>query len=86
MAVPTAARIDPAAGPEHSMLDAGQRGRVRPRPVRGVDTRRPALRRRHDTVAENRPHARYRFRYVRAAIHGLDLGGFRFGTGIRYPF
>jgi len=26
------------------------------------------------------------FRYVRAAIHGLDLGGFRFGTGIRYPF
>lgn len=25
-------------------------------------------------------------RYVRAAIHGLDLGGFRFGTGIRYPF
>ena len=26
------------------------------------------------------------FRYMRAAIHGLDLGGVRFGTGIRYPF
>ena len=26
------------------------------------------------------------FRYVRASTHGVDLGGFRFGTGIRYPF
>ena len=26
------------------------------------------------------------FRYVRAEAHGVDLGGFRFGTGIRYPF
>lgn len=26
------------------------------------------------------------FRYVRAALHGLDLGGFRLGIGIRYPF
>ena len=26
------------------------------------------------------------FRYVRASAHGVDLGGFRFGTGIRYPF
>lgn len=25
-------------------------------------------------------------RYMRAANRGLDLGGFRFGTGIRYPF
>ena len=25
-------------------------------------------------------------RYIRAANRGLDLGGFRFGTGIRYPF
>ena len=25
------------------------------------------------------------FRYVRARTHGVDLGGFRFGTGIRYP-
>ena len=26
------------------------------------------------------------FRYVRAAIHGLDLGGFRVGTGVRFAF
>ena len=26
------------------------------------------------------------FRYLRAAHGGLPLGGFRFGTGIRYPF
>lgn len=25
-------------------------------------------------------------RYMRAANRGVDLGGFRFGTGIRYPF
>ena len=25
-------------------------------------------------------------RYVRAEFHGLDLGGFRFGTGVRYRF
>ncbi len=25
-------------------------------------------------------------RYMRAADRGVDLGGFRFGTGIRYPF
>ena len=25
-------------------------------------------------------------RYMRAANRGIDLGGFRFGTGIRYPF
>lgn len=24
--------------------------------------------------------------YMRAANRGVDLGGFRFGTGIRYPF
>ena len=26
------------------------------------------------------------FRYVRAEFHGLDLGGFRGGTGVRYRF
>ena len=26
------------------------------------------------------------FRYMRAATRGLDLGGFRIGTGVRYPF
>ena len=26
------------------------------------------------------------FRYVRARFHGLDLGGFRMGTGIRFAF
>ena len=25
-------------------------------------------------------------RYVRAALHGLDLGGLRFGIGVRYAF
>ena len=25
-------------------------------------------------------------RYMRAANRGIDLGGFRFGTGVRYPF